>query len=340
MTDITTGSPGAAIETSTASAKDLPAWYQQYTQMLGQQGANLASNLNSQPLPEQSVVGFNGDQTDAFGMVRNNIGNWQQPLQQATTQAGQIAGAAAPMIDYAQGAVGGPSANWTDNWQQYMSPYTSAVTDNIARLGERQWNQSIMPGINASMIGNGQFGSTRNADVLGQAGNQAANDILGQQSTALQAGYGTAAGIFANDANRQQQQQQMQANTALTGAQDLTNSLSTGANTLGALSKSWQTQGNTDAQSLLNIGNQQQGLDQASYDTWYKNQMAARTDPWTQLQNAGNLVTGVQLPSTQTQTNSAPASAYGPGALSTGLSAYYLAMGLNANGTPKTATGA
>jgi hypothetical protein len=195
---------------------------------------------------------------------------------------------------------------------------------------------------------------------------QSANDILGQQSTALQAGYGQAAGIFANDANRnqnqqqiqsnaalqggnmmqgalsadasrQQQQQQLQANTALQGSQDLTNSLSTGANAMGALSKSWQSQANTDAQSLLNIGNQQQGMDQASYDTWYKNQMAARTDPWTQLQNAGNLMSGVQLPNSQTTTASGPASAYGPGALGTGMSAYFLGLGLNADGTPKTA---
>ena len=482
------------------SQTDLPEWYQQYTQNLGTQAMNIAQGNNAQPLPAQSVAGFNSDQTAAFDQLRASQGVWQQPLQQAQQLSGQIAPTSAKFVDYAQGAVGapamttsnaiqpwaqgaqdaisgsaqmvspmangwanqitnsvsgptqlnaasaqgysqqllnaaggpagqsagqitpyangavsaasGPAAEWTANVSKYMSPYTSHVVDNIARLGARNWEDSIMPGVNSSMIGSGQFGSTRNADVLSRAGVNAANDITGQQSLALQAGYNSAASIFGTDANRAQQQQsmlanttlgaggmlqgalaadynraqqqqqnlvgatrdagnmylnsatadadrlqankslqlnaynsaagtavgaaagdaariqaqqqaqsqaalaggnmmqgalsadanriqnqgQLQANTALTGASTAVNALNTGADNLGALGQSYQTMANTDTQGLLNIGSQQQQLQQGGLTTAYNNAMLARTDPWTQLSNATGVINGVQLP--------------------------------------------
>jgi hypothetical protein len=329
------------------SQTDLPEWYQQYTQNLGTQAMNIAQGNNAQPLPAQSVAGFNSDQTAAFDQLRAGQGVWQQPLQQAQQLSGQIAPTAAKFVDYAQGAVGAPAMTtsnaiqpwaqgaqdavsgnaqgWTDNVSKYMSPYTTQVVDNIARLGKRNWEDSIMPGVNSSMIGSGQFGSTRNADILGRAGVNAANDITGQQSNALQAGYTGAAGIFANDANRAQQQGQMQssaalaggnmmqgalsadanrvqnqgqlqANTALSGATASLNALNTASDNIGALGQSYQTMANTDTQGLLNIGNQQQQLQQGGLTTAYNNAMLARTDPWTQLSNATGVINGVQLP--------------------------------------------
>jgi len=332
---------------NSVTQSDLPAWYQQYTQNLGAQAMNLAQNNNMQPLPAQSVAGFNSDQTAAFDAVRQGTAGWQAPLQQSATLSAQIAPTASKFIDYAQGAVGAPAMttadsvqpwaqgaqdavsgnaqNWTDNVSKYMSPYTTQVVDNIARLGKRNWEDTIMPGVNSSMIGSGQFGSTRNADILTRAGMRAADDITGQQSTALQAGYNGGAAIFGQDANRAQNQQQIQsnaalsggnlmqgalsgdanrvqnqgqiqANTALQGATGTVNALNTAADNMGALGQSYQTMNNTDAQSLLNIGNQQQTLQQGALTTAYNNAMAARTDPWTQLSNATGVINGVQLP--------------------------------------------
>ena len=339
--------------TGSTSSTDLPAWYQQYTQDLAQQGMGLAQNLNNQPLPAQSTAGFNSDQTNAFQNVRDTSGNWQQPLSQAAGLAGQIAPTSSTFNDYAQGAVGNPAlttgssvqpyaqgaqdamsgnANtWTNNYAQYMSPYTSQVTDNIARLGNQNWSNNIMPGINSSMIGSGQFGSTRNADVLGKSAQAVQADITGQQSTALQAGYASGAGIFANDANRVQTQQldqantalqggaltqsalgadanriqqqgQIQAQTALTGGQNAVSALNTGSQDLGALAQSYQTLNNNANQSLLNVGNQEQTLQQTGLNTAFGNATAARTDPWTQLNNAGALTNSVKLPTATTQT--------------------------------------
>lgn len=338
---------------------DLPAWYQQLTSNLGAQGTALAKNLNQQPLPAQSVAGFNQDQTTSFQNTRNNIGNWQGGVQDAVNYNNQIPGVASKFYDYAQGAVGAPAMttndavqpwaqgaqdaasgsaqSWNNNYQQYMNPYTTNVVDNIARLGKRNWENNIMPGIQSSMIGSGQFGSTRNADILSRAGVEASNDITGQQSNALQSGWNTGAGIFANDANRAQQQQslqastalaggnmmqgalsadanriqqqgQLQAQTALTGGTGAVAALNTAADNSGALSQAWQNQNNLDSSAMLNIGNQQQKLQQSGLDAAYNNALMARTDPWTQLNNASGLLTNVKMPMSQTVAGSSTTS--------------------------------
>lgn len=383
---ITQGQVGPAVETATVTNKDLPAWYQTMTSNLGQSGVNLAQNLNQQPLPTASVAGFNQDQTQAFDMTRGSTGAWQAPLVQSANNSAQIAPTAAKFIDYAQGAVGAPAMttagavqpwaqgaqdaasgsaqDWTTRYQQYMNPYTTEVVDNIARLGKRNFDNNIMPGIQDTMIGAGQFGSTRNADILSRAGVEAANDITGQQAGALQAGWNASAGIFAGDANRAQQQQQMQAQTALSGgnmvkdaltgdanriqsqgqlqaqtalsgATGAVNALNTGADNAGALAKTWQDMNNTDIDRLLGVGNKEQALQQTGYDVALSNANLARTDPWKQLQNAQGLMSGVQLPSSTTQVNSGPANSYGPSQLSGALAALFTGMGMGSP-TPTT----
>lgn len=386
MASLTQGVQAPPIDSNAVISKDLPAWYQQYTANLGGQAAGLAQNLNQQPLPAASVAGFNDAQLQAFNQVYGQQGQRAPAMQRAQGLIGEIAPTSAKLNDYAQGAVAAPAMEtassiapwaqgaqdaasgdaqvWTQNYQQYMSPYTSQVVDNIARLGKRNFEENIMPGVNSSMIGSGQFGSTRNADILSRAAVNAANDITGQQSNALQSGYQSGAGIFAQDAARRQAQQQMQAQTALaggsmmqgalsadanrvqnqgqmqaqtalTGAGIASGALNTAANSMGALSQLQQGIQNTDIQSLLNIGNQQQALQQKGYDTALANANFARTDPWTQLQNQAALMSGVQLPSTAVTAQSLASGAYGPSALTGALGAYYLAQGLNADGSAK-----
>ncbi len=378
MADLTAPVAADPIDSNQAVNKDLPAWYQQYTANLGAQASGLAQNLNQQALPAASVAGFNPLQQQAFRQVASAQGQTQPTLQRAQNLLGEIAPTSASMVDYAQGAVGGPALmtgnaiqpwaqgaqdaasgsaqEWTNQYQKYMSPYTQQVVDNIARLGKRNFEENIMPGVNLSMIGAGQFGSTRNADILSRAAVSAANDITGQQSNALQAGYQTGAGIFAQDAARRQQQQQMQAQTALaggnlmqgalsadasrvqqqgqlqaqtalSGAGAATGALNTAAQGMGALSQMQQTAQNTDVQSLLNIGNQQQALQQKAYDTAFANANLARTDPWTQLMNQRDVMQGIQLPSLTTSATSGASGLFSPGALTAAIGAYGLVQG-------------
>lgn len=320
----TTGQAPDAVTTGSVTSSDLPAWYQSYTQGLAGSASQLASDLNSQPLPQKQVAELAPDTVASFDMTRQNSGSYAPLMQGAANSAASIAPAASQLIDYAQGSVGGPAKSWVDpgTVSKYMSPYTSQVVDNITRLGNNNWNDNIMPGLQNAALGSGNFGSTRNAEQLGHAAALNNDNIMGQASTALQAGYMGGAGIFNNDANREQSQNKLQADTALTGANSTVNALNTSTSALGGLATTNSTLQAQDANNLARIGAVEQTQNQNVLDAQYANDNAARTDPWTQLTNAKSMVTGVSLPSTTTTASSGPASMYNPSAVAGGLSAY------------------
>ena len=302
------GRADPAVQTSAASGNNLPDWYNQYTQGIAARATGLADRAASQPVPQQGVAGFTPDQQQAFAQVRGNQGNWRPYTSAAGNAYGNEANAGVAAQGQANTAVAGPAGSWVDPGvaQKYMSPYTSAVVNEIARLGNKNFSENVMPQINASMIGSGQFGSTRNADVLGRAGRDVQQNITGQQASTLESGYGTAAGIFGTDANRAQQQQATQASTALAGGNLAMQGWKDYAQGHGALGQAVQQMGLTDAQALQASGQQQQQLQQLGLDTAYNNQVAANNNDWTTLNNMSSLVRGQQLPATQTATNSGP----------------------------------
>lgn len=79
----------------------------------------------------------------------------------------------------------------------YMSPYTQNVVSEIARQGNQNFSENILPELNSAFVGSGQFGSTRNMEMAARAARDTQANILGAQSQALQQGYGQA-GNFAN----------------------------------------------------------------------------------------------------------------------------------------------
>lgn len=120
-------------------------------------------------------------------------------------------GAASPLLNQGANVDAAAAANplvtqgtdrWTNNAASYMSPYTSAVTDRIAQLGQRNLTENLLPAVNKTFTGSGQFGSSRNADFTNRAVRDANESILGQQAQALESGYQTAANIYGQDASR------------------------------------------------------------------------------------------------------------------------------------------
>ncbi|MFP5515613.1 MAG: hypothetical protein ACLGJC_21315 [Alphaproteobacteria bacterium] len=97
------------------------------------------------------------------------------------------------------------TGSWTNNVSSYMSPYTQQVTDRIADLGARNLSEKLLPAVNKTFIGSGQFGSTRNSEFTNRALRDTQEAVLGQQSQALESGYKTAADIYGQDASRQLQ---------------------------------------------------------------------------------------------------------------------------------------
>ncbi|MDH4381793.1 MAG: hypothetical protein QE509_07900 [Gammaproteobacteria bacterium] len=93
--------------------------------------------------------------------------------------------------------------NTADVTQQFMNPYTSQVVDRIGQMGTRALNEQILPGIEGSMIRAGQFGGTRQAELMGRAVREATEGISAQQSQALERGYAQSLGAAQQEQTRQ-----------------------------------------------------------------------------------------------------------------------------------------
>lgn len=293
------GSAPSGVDTSAAASNGMPTWYQQYLSGIAGKATQIAGAQDNVAVPTQNVAGFNPDQQQAFQQVRANQGAWQPDVNAATSAASSIQPTANGLVGQAQTDVAGPAQSWgTDQAQKYMSPYTSQVVDNIQRLGMRNLTENLVPAVQDQFLGSGQFGSTRNADILGRTVRDASTDINGQVSNALNSGYTNAQTAFTADANRAQQQQQMQGSAALQGASVGATAGQQAATTLGALGQATQNMGNTDAATLNATGTQQQQLNQADLNAQTNNQTTQNNFDWNNLNNLNSVVRGLPLPTT------------------------------------------
>lgn len=67
----------------------------------------------------------------------------------------------------------------------FMNPYTSNVVNEQARLSNQNLFENVLPGVNSTFTGAGQFGSTRNADFLNRAIRDQEYNLAGQRGQTL-----------------------------------------------------------------------------------------------------------------------------------------------------------
>ena len=237
------------------------------------------------------------DAARAFDVRKQNLAGLAPQIagqdalqQQAQTLATQGVGSYQPFLTAAQGATG-PQA-----YQQFMSPYQSQVME--ASLAEFDKNAQMQKqGIADKAISSGAFGGAREG-VL-EAEYQSGSDMKRAQLQAalLNQGFGQA---------QQAAQQQFQNQQGL--AQLLPSLQGKDISTLGSL-------------GALNQAQAQAGLDAQREAT----RMAAY-QPQEQLQNYGNLVTGIMggMQGSGTQTSQVP----DPGFLQTALGAAATGAGI------------
>jgi hypothetical protein len=152
-----------------------------------------AGDLYNQAAAGKSGLAGQGQFNAATGMFEqaantDTAGQYQPYGAAATGLYGQSTdalglSAASPYLQ----AAGQSSAQ---NVGQYMNPYNEQVTNRIAQLGARNLSENILPQISSDFIKAGGYGSTRQRDLIGRAARDTQESILGQQSQALQAGYG------------------------------------------------------------------------------------------------------------------------------------------------------
>ena len=207
--------------------------------------------------------------------------------QAGTTGVGQAATTAG--IGGVLGSMQGPNIN------QFLNPFQSYVTDEIARQGQMAQNQ-----LSAQAVGAGAFGGAREGIQRAEL-QRATQANIGQ---ALQSGFGQALGAA-------QSQQQFQAGTQMQGGQ-----------LLGALGGQQQAMQQADIASLLQAGGVQRALGQQALDAQRQTTLARSYEPYQRLEFLKGIMTN--LPTSQSAVTATTAPGTNPlaQAAGTGIGAY------------------
>jgi hypothetical protein len=224
------------------------------------QAAGMNPMTAAQPLLSQAVgtsgvsaaQPFLNQQAQALGGVDTGAAaRTLDPFVGASLQGSGLTAASPYMQQAAQSSA--------QNINQFMNPYTESVTNQIARLGARNLQENLLPGVSDAFIKAGQFGGTR----MGEFGSRALRDtqesILGQQSQALQAGFGQAVSAAQQEAARQAQL----AGTAGTLGTAQQQAILAGGQALTSAQQQAAAQEMARAQALGQVGSQLGGLTQA-----------------------------------------------------------------------------
>lgn len=224
--------------------------------------------LADQPFPQytgQRLAGFTPQQQRAFDLTSQQVGQYQ------------------PQLSQAQNLISGASTYNPAALSQFLNPYTQNVVEEIGRLGQRGLMEQALPQAYGAFTGAGQFGSQRAQDFAGRTIRDTMADIAGKQAAALQAGYTGAQNQYADWSNRALQ----------------------GAGALGNLAQAQQAMGLKDVAALGAAGQQQQQLGQQNLDWAYQQFQQQAQYPEQQLGILSNLIRGIQLPTSTTQTGTA-----------------------------------
>lgn len=300
------------------STTETPKWLQDaiYNQIY--QATNVA-NTPFTPYSGTLVAGATPLQKQAYETVAANQGAWKPAFEQALsglTSLNTTPGATSAAQPYLQVA-GRSTANTV---QDFMSPYTEGVTNRIAQLGARNLQENLLPSVSDAFIRAGQFGGTR----MGEFGSRALRDtqesILGQQSQALQSGFGQAMSAA-------QQEAQRQASLGATAGQLTSADLQRQQSILqqmAAQAQQGQQMRTTDVAALEAAGIAQQQQSQREADAKYQQYMLELQYPKSQLDWLSTQVRGMAPLAPTSQTQQGYTTTMGPSPLqqlATGLSA-------------------
>lgn len=85
----------------------------------------------------------------------------------------------------------------------YMNPYTTNVIDELYRIGGEKLHEVLLPGVNTTFTGAGQFGSSRHEDFTNRAIRDTQREVLGQSANVLMQGQNEAFKNYADMQDRQ-----------------------------------------------------------------------------------------------------------------------------------------
>ena len=261
------GGGGSTSGTQVSIAREAPE-VESRKLALYDQAAKLATNPVN--IPAFQVAGPSGLEQAGF-------------TQAGTTGVG--AGTTAAGIGSVLGSMQGP------NIAQFLNPYQSYVTDEIARQGQMAQNQLAANAVQAGAFGGGREG-VQQAELQ-----RATQSNIGQS---LAAGFQNAAGLAAQQQGIQQSAGQL----------------------LGVLGGQQQAMQQADIQSLLQAGGVQRQLGQQALDASRQTQLARSYEPYQRLEFLKGIMTN--LPTTQSAVTATTAPGTNPlaQAAGSGIGAY------------------
>jgi len=241
----TQGDPLPDVTKTTTTVQNAPSWYTNVATGLGN-----AATTNMARTGAQSVAGLDPLQTKGYGQIENAAKAYIPGLTDAQATADQ----AAQGINYGQ-------------IQDYMDPYRMNVVNEMARLGNQNFQRNIMPGLTGQFVGTGAMGGQRYANAMGQSAADFQSDLIGKQYGALSAAY----------------------KDAVNAAKSQSELLNQAAQTQGKLAEKEQELGLTGAGALTKAGGELQKYQQSILDA-----------PALNAKNASDLLRGYTLPTDQT----------------------------------------
>ena len=159
-----------------------------------------------------------------------------------------------------------------ENYQSYMNPYQQAVLQQLSEEGGRNFNETIMPALDARFLRLGQFGSTKHANLGLRAARDFQKELFSRQQQALHSGYEKSADIYNTQQNRNLDSSVQQAN----------------------VSNAKQAARMADASALENAGRYKQQQEQSILDTQYQNYLRQMEEPMKRMgQQASILHNGI-----------------------------------------------
>lgn len=252
----------------------------------------------------QNIGGYQqgaADVTGQLGQTAQQIGGAQSTLagsfgdiNNARSLANQMPGAVSPYIsgaDQYQAGMTGAAQFDPNQQQQFMNPYIQNVVQEQARLSNQNLEENILPGINSTFTGAGQFGSTRNADFMNRAIRDQQYNLAGQQANTLMQAQNQAAQQYSDWANKGVQAQGQAGQMELQQAGAMQNLLGTAA---GQNLATAGQQANVAGQQAQ-IGSQQASVQQSQLQSMLQNagmsaqqaQLMAQLYPQLAQQQAG-----------------------------------------------------
>ena len=355
--------PTAGSSTTTTSIQ-LPAWYNEYaSDILGK--AKAIGDLPYATYTGPRIADFTATEREGFEKAKTAAGAYKPSLKEAYDALGASkkysglgaaedalsraekmsgAGAARDYFSKAAGASGVAAAQpylayaartFPEAAAEYMNPYTKAVVEQIADVGVKQLQEKYLPAVGEEFIRSGQFGVGPGSTRMGEFGARALRDVqqsvLGEQSKALQAGYGQAADIFArdverisgiggkigqltgDDASRLAEIGRAAGQLTSTDAELLSRIGSTrgelslkDAENLRALADKYmgaaeteQVLGGREAKTYMDIGEKEREMKQKNLELAYKDFLEQEKDPERKIAFMAEILKSIQLPQTK-----------------------------------------